>query len=279
MSTLYLAATPIGNLEDITLRVIRILKEVPLIAAEDTRKTSKLLQKYQINTPLTAYYDHNKSKQTPQLVQHLNRNDLALVSDAGTPGVNDPGYTLVRAALEAGHQVVPLPGPSAPIAALSASGLPTDRFLYLGYLPRKSKARRDLLTQYRDFPHTIILLETPHRLVESLGDLLEILDNRQVVIAREMTKLHEEIFRGSITAALDSFKAGKIKGEITLVIAGSNLDNSKWSRKQLLKVIDNKLQASASAPSPSRLAKDLAEESGWPRSDIYQLILEQSQNQ
>jgi len=276
MSTLYLAATPIGNLEDITLRVIRVLKEVPLIAAEDTRKTSTLLQKHQIKTPLTVYHDHNKSEQTPRLVQHLARNDLALVSDAGTPGVNDPGFNLVRAALEAGHKVVPLPGPSAPITALSISGLPTDRFLYLGYLPRKSKARRDVLTQYRNFPHTTVLLETPHRLIDSLTDLLEIFNDRDIVIAREMTKLHEEIFRGSISAALDHFEEGKIKGEITLVIAGSNPENSKWSREQLLQEIEHKLQ---SAPlSPSRLAKDLAEKSSWPRSEIYQLILNQSQN-
>lgn len=275
MSTLYLAATPIGNLEDITLRVMRILNEVPLIAAEDTRKTTTLLHNHQITTPLTAYHDHNKDKQTPLLLQHLVQNDLALVSDAGTPGVNDPGYNLVRAALEAGHQVVPLPGPSAPITALSVSGLPTDRFLYLGYLPRKSKARRDLFMQYRKFPHTMILLETPHRLIESLTDLLEIFDERDVVVAREMTKLHEEIFRGSISESLDHFKGGKIKGEITLVIAGSNPENSKWSRKQLLKEIEDSLLATPQPP--SRLAKDLAEQSGWHRSEIYDLILEQSQ--
>ena len=269
MSKLYLVATPIGNLEDISFRAVRILKEIPLIAAEDTRTTTKLLKHYQIQTPLTSYHDHNKSNKTEVLLKHLVGQDLALVSDAGTPGINDPGYILVQAVLNAGHQVIPIPGPSAPVAALSASGLPTDSFLYMGYLPRKSKARRDILSRVMDFSSTLIFLETPHRLLKSLDDCLAVLGNRQIAVARELTKLHEEIVRGTISHARDHFLEKGVKGEITLVIAGKS-NEMKWDQEQLLSRLNETNQSGEL--SPSQLAKSLAEESGWSRKAIYDLM-------
>ncbi|MDP3185597.1 MAG: 16S rRNA (cytidine(1402)-2'-O)-methyltransferase, partial [Anaerolineales bacterium] len=194
MGTLYLVATPIGNLEDMTPRALRILHEARLIAAEDTRVTRKLLTHFDIHTPLTSYYEHNKLSKLEVILSALAEGDVALVSDAGTPALNDPGYELVRAALEAGHNVSPLPGASAPVAALVASGLPTDAFLYLGYLARKSSARQARLGQVRNLPYTLIFLETPHRLLAALADLEAILGDRQIAIARELTKLHEEIW-------------------------------------------------------------------------------------
>ncbi len=269
MSDLYLVATPIGNLEDMSFRAVRILKEVPLIAAEDTRTSAKLLKNYQINTPLTSYHDHNKGAKTEELLNHLKEADLALVSDAGTPAINDPGYILIQAALNAGHRVVPVPGPSAPIAALSAAGLPTDNFLYLGYLPRKKKGRQDLLASVKDLPWTLVFLETPHRLLIALKDCLPILGDRQIAVARELTKIHEEIIRGSIGQVLDHFTGKEPKGEITLIIAGREKEQI-WDQQHLLEAI--KEERTQGEISPSQLAKRLAKESGWLRKDIYDLM-------
>jgi 16S rRNA (cytidine1402-2'-O)-methyltransferase len=269
MSILYLVATPIGNLEDLSFRAVRILKEVPIIGAEDTRRSRTLLKHYQIETPLTSYHDHNKEKKTQTLLDHLLENDLALISDAGTPGINDPGYYLLKAALEAGHQVIPVPGPSAPIAAISASGLPSDQFLYLGYLPRKSQARQKTLDQVKDHPWTLIFLETPHRLLKSLPDIRLVLGDREMTVARELTKLHEEIIRGSVSEVIDHYSRKEPKGEITLVISGK-MTEGVWPESQLLDEIQKRLKTSQS--STSRLAKSLAVESGWSRRDIYNLI-------
>lgn len=269
MGKLYLVATPIGNLEDLTLRAVRILKEVPLIAAEDTRTSGVLLKHYNIETPLTPYHDHNKTEKTSALVDHLTGNDLALISDAGTPGVNDPGYLLVQAALREGHQVIPIPGPSAPVAALSASGLPTDRFIYLGYLPRKSSSRRELLDRIKDIPWTLVCLETPHRLLDSLKDCEAVLGNREITVARELTKLHEEFIRGPITRAREHFQENNPRGEITLVIAGKDPDEI-WPEARLVEELKRELQNEKL--SPSQLAKSLAARSGWPRSTIYDLM-------
>ena len=201
MSILYLVATPIGNLEDITQRALRILGEVALVAAEDTRHTKKLLRHYQIEAELISYYEHNKLKKLDQILEKLETGDMALVSDAGTPALNDPGFELVQAVLAAGHTVCPIPGPSAPVAALVASGLPTDAFLYLGYIPRKSSERIQFLNQVSSQPYTLIFLETPHRLLAALKDMQKSFGERKIAIARELTKLHEEIFRGSISEA------------------------------------------------------------------------------
>jgi len=269
MSVLYLVSTPIGNLEDLSFRALRILKEAALIAAEDTRISHKLLKHYQIETPLTSFHDHNKEKKTVSLLEHLQESDLALISDAGTPAINDPGFFLVRAALEAGHQVVPIPGPSAPVAALSASGLPTDQFLYLGYFPRKDQSRRKVLKEIFDLPWTLVVLETPHRLVKSLNNMLEILGDREIVVARELTKLHEEILRGQISEVIKHYSNKEPKGEITLVISGKS-DESHWSHNQLILEIKEQLRSGKS--NPSQLAKDLAKISGWSRRDIYDLM-------
>jgi 16S rRNA (cytidine1402-2'-O)-methyltransferase len=269
MSKLYLVATPIGNLEDITFRAVRILKEVPLIAAEDTRTSKTLLKAYQINTKLTSYHDHNKESKTPKLLDHLKAQDLALVSDAGTPAINDPGFYLVKAALEAGHQVIPIPGPSAPVAALSASGFPTDNFLYLGYLPRKTKGRKDFLEKVKEGTWTLVFLETPHRLIQSLEDMLVVLGDREIAVARELTKLHEEIYRGTISETRDHYLQHEPKGEITLIISGRG-NEAVWSREKLIMSIQEELKLGGL--SPTRLAKTLADESGWSRRDIYDLM-------
>ncbi|MCD6424835.1 MAG: 16S rRNA (cytidine(1402)-2'-O)-methyltransferase [Anaerolineales bacterium] len=269
MSDLYLVATPIGNLEDMSFRAVRILKEVPLIAAEDTRTSAKLLKHYQIGTPLTSYHDHNKSTKTEALINHLHEADLALISDAGTPAINDPGFILVQAALAAGHRIVPVPGPSAPIAALSAAGLPTDNFLYLGYLPRKKKARQDLLSLVKDLPWTLVFLETPHRLLNALEDCLSILGDRQIAVARELTKLHEEIKRGRIDQVREYYTEKEPKGEITLIIGGKEKEQV-WDQNRLHKVIQEEI--GQEGISPSQLAKRLAKESGWSRKDIYDLL-------
>ena len=269
MGKLYLVATPIGNLEDLTFRAVRILKEVSLIAAEDTRTSRTLLKHYQIDTPLTPYHDHNKTEKTGALLDHLSKDDLALISDAGTPAINDPGFILVQAALREGYQVIPIPGPSAPIAALSVSGLPTDRFVYLGYLPRKSASRLELLDQVKDLPWTIVCLETPHRLLDALEDCQVVLGDREITVARELTKLHEEIVRGPFSLAREHFQNKKPKGEITLVIAGAKSDEI-WPENQLMEELKRELISGKLRP--SQLAKSLAARSGWPRSTIYDLM-------
>ncbi len=270
MGTLYLVATPIGNLEDITARALRILAEVSLIAAEDTRRTRKLLQHYAIQTPLTSYHEHNKVEKIEDLLAALSQDNVALVSDAGTPALNDPGYELVRAAIEAGYPVSPVPGPSAPIAALVASGLPTDAFLYLGYLPRKENARRRALAGLADFPYTLVFLEAPHRLLAALEDIAATLGERQLAIARELTKVHEEIFRGSPGAALTHFRDHPPQGEITLVVAGQSLETGKtWDIARVRAALEAQLQT---GEAPSQIAKQVAGASGWDRRAVYRLL-------
>ncbi len=270
MPTLYLVATPIGNLEDISARALRILREVPLIAAEDTRHSGKLLAHFGISTKLTSYHDHNKGLKLEPILEKLQNHDVALISDAGTPTINDPGYELVNAALAAGHTVVPIPGPSAPITALSVSGLPTDAFLYLGYLPRKQSERRTFVAQVANLPYTLIFLETPHRLLEALTDLQTLLGDRKMAVAREMTKLFEEIYRGPISAALEHFSAQPQRGEVTLVVAGAPPEEGTWSEDRLRAEIRTRLDEGAS---PSYLAKEIAKEAGWSKKDVYSLIL------
>jgi len=218
MPNLYVVATPIGNLEDITLRALRVLREVKLIAAEDTRKTIRLLKAYDITTPMTSYYEHNKQSKLRYILDCLNEGDVALVSEAGMPGISDPGYELIAAAGERGINIVPIPGPSAIVTALAVSGLPTDRFSYAGFLPHKESARRRLLESITDETGTIIILETPHRLAAALNNILEVLGNRRLAVCRELTKLHEEIFRGTVSEAIDHFT--EPRGEFTLVIEG-----------------------------------------------------------
>lgn len=269
MNTLYIVSTPIGNLEDFSRRAERILREVSLIAAEDTRVTGKLLKHFSIATPQTSYYEHNKASKLDRVLDALEKGDVALVSDAGTPAINDPGYELVRAAIDAGHKISPIPGASAPIAALSVSGLPTDSFLYLGYLPRKKKERREKLAEVEKLPYTLIFFEAPHRLLKALIDIEDVLGNRKIVVAREMTKLYEDFFRGDVSAARAFFKARGPRGEFVLVVDAYHQEDVKWTKTSLNDAI---VAGIAEGILPSQLAKKLAKESGWARRDVYNRI-------
>lgn len=218
--TLYLVATPIGNLADITLRALQILKDVELIACEDTRHTRKLLQHYGVTTKTVSYHEHNEQQRAAELIDLLRQgSDVAVVSDAGTPSISDPGFRLVRAAIENEIAVVPVPGPSALISALIAAGLPTDEFFFAGFLPAKSNARRARLNELRSVPGTLIFYEAPHRLAATLKDAYEILGEREAVVARELTKLHEEIRRGRLSQlTADYTEKTDVRGEIVVLI-------------------------------------------------------------
>lgn len=269
MNTLYLVATPIGNLEDLSPRAIRILKEVSLIAAEDTRHTGKLLKHFDIATKTTSYFEHNKKNKLESILNKLAVGDVALVSDAGSPNLNDPGYLLVKAALESGHTVTPIPGPSAPITALISSGLSTDKFVYLGYLPRKENDRIKSLKEVLELPYTLIFFETPHRLDSSLSTLFKILGNRKIAVASELTKLYEHIFRGKISDAQDFFTEHPARGEYTLVIEGYQQKIITWAADKLLSSVNTELNLNKK---PSKIAKELSKISGWSRREIYDQI-------
>jgi len=270
MGTLYLVATPIGNLEDMSARAIRVLREAILIAAEDTRHTGKLLKHFEIQTPLTSYFEHNKLGKLDSILEQLSIGDVALVSDAGSPAINDPGYELVRAALASNFDVIPVPGASAPIAALTVSGLPTDSFLYLGYLPHKTSERHKRLQEVESQPYTMIFLESPYRIVEALEDILSILGDRHICVAREMTKMFEEYWRGDVSGAVDYFKSQPPRGEFTLVVAGRSKDeNEMWTVEQVQNAIEEGLQNEKSA---KEISVELSKQSGWNKKDVYRLI-------
>lgn len=271
MGVLYLVATPIGNLEDMSPRAVRILRESVLIAAEDTRHTGKLLKHFDITSPLTSYFEHNKLHKIDFILSRLADGDVAVVSDAGTPAINDPGYELVKAALAAGFDVRPVPGPSAPLAALTVSGLPTDSFLYLGYLPHKANERRKFVGHIGNLPYTLIFLESPYRIVEALGDILSELGDRRICVAREMTKMFEEYWRGTVRGALEYFGSQPARGEFTLVVAGAEKTQAVWTESETVAAIKSGLEA---GESPSHLSKRLAGESGWNKREIYRLIQE-----
>ncbi len=220
MGTLYLVSTPIGNLEDVTLRALRVLRDVSLIAAEDTRTTRKLLAHYDIHTSLTSYNEHNRKAKTPRLLAALQDGDVALVSEAGTPAISDPGQDLVAAAWEAGARVVPIPGPSVLTAALAVSGLPARRFLFLGFLPRAAGPLRRLLRSVSEAGETLVAFEAPHRLPRTLAMLRDELGDRPAAVCRELTKVHEEIFRGRLSEAAEHFS--EPRGEFTLVVEGGD---------------------------------------------------------
>jgi len=269
MGTLYIVPTPIGNLDDITLRALRVLHEASLIAAEDTRTTGRLLAHFEIATPQISYHEHNKLARLDDILGALAVGDVALVSDAGTPGLSDPGYELINAAIEAGYTVVPLPGPNAVLPALVASGLPTDTFLYLGFLPRRSGARRAVLEAVQDLPYTLVMYEAPHRLLDTLADIAATLGERPLAVARELTKLHEELWRGTSSGAIERFTSDAPRGEITLVVAGAGRHiGEPWDADQVRAALARRL---AAGESRSSAARALAAESGWPRRRIYDL--------
>jgi 16S rRNA (cytidine1402-2'-O)-methyltransferase len=270
MAVLYLVGTPIGNLEDISLRALRILKEVSLIAAEDTRTTGRLLQHYDIKTPLTSYHEYTRQEKIAQIVEQLASQDVALVSDAGMPGLSDPGYRLVTEAIEQGIQVVPIPGPSAAVSALISSGLPTDSFLFLGFLPRQKKARQTALTAVASLPYTLVLYEAPHRLLAMLADIGEVLGERQIAIGRELTKLYEEIWRGTAADGIDYFSQDKIRGEITVVVAGADSAEQVWDEAAVKTAVMKVIEEGASRKDA---AAQIAQQSGWRKRDVYNLTL------
>jgi 16S rRNA (cytidine1402-2'-O)-methyltransferase len=266
MGTLYLVPTPIGNLEDITLRALRVLREVQLIAAEDTRTSRVLLSHYEITTPLTSYHEHNKLTKLEAIFEALASGDVALISDAGTPGISDPGYELVQAALERGIRIEPLPGANAITTALIASGLPTDRFSYLGFLPRKQ-----LVAFWQGFernPNTLVAYESPNRLVEALETLHTALGDRPVCVARELTKKFEEFVRGTASEVLAHFQQNPPRGEITLLVGGAVLEAEVWDEPRVRTALQSRLDAGESL---SQAAKAVAAESGWEKRVIYKL--------
>jgi len=272
VGTLYLVATPIGNLEDLSARALRILREARLIAAEDTRVTQKLLHHYGIAARPISYFEHNKLSRVHSILAALSEGDVALVSDAGTPGLNDPGYELVHAALDAGHTVSPVPGPASPVAALVASGLPTDSFLYLGYLPRKTAERRAALARVASLPYTLIFLESPHRLLASLKDMHLALGDRQAAVARELTKVHEEVWRGRLSDAPQHF--AEPRGEFVVLIAGhSPAERPRWTQAEVSAEARKLLKKGIPA---TVVAADLAPKSGWNRRDIYKMASKRS---
>lgn len=270
MGALYVVATPIGNLEDITIRALAVLKQVSLIAAEDTRRTRKLLMRYGIDTPMTSYYEHNKLVKLDYLLEVLREKDVALVSEAGTPGISDPGYELIRAAIAASVPVVPIPGPSAVIAALAVSGLPTDQFTFVGFLPRRRAERRARLQSLATENRTMVAYEAPHRLIETLGDIVEILGNRQLCVARELTKVHEEVLRGSAEEIRHHFTTARPQGEFTLVIAGAPAERPTASEETLLAQLEALLEAGVSGKDA---VEKVADQTGHPKRLVYRLLL------
>ncbi len=264
-----MVATPIGNLEDITLRALRVLREqAAVIACEDTRQTQKLLEHFQIRKPMLSYHEHNEGSRTEQILTALERGEsVALVSDAGTPLISDPGYRLVHAAIEKGYSVIPLPGASAVLTALAASGLPTDQFRFIGFLPSKAGARRKVLESLLVETATIIAYESPHRILESLGDMAEIFGARPLVLARELTKLHEEFLRGSASAICEELgRRGSVKGEITLVIGRA--EGQPEIADPLVEV--ERLQSELGLDRMEAI-KSVAKRLGLPKREVYRL--------
>lgn len=272
---LYLVATPIGNLEDITLRALRILKEVDLIACEDTRHTRRLLDHFGVATPTISYHEHNETSRAAELVERLARGEsIAIVTDAGTPGVSDPAYRIVRAAIERGVAVTPIPGATASVAGLVASGLPTDSFLFAGFLSPKKTSRRAQLTELKFQRATLIFYEAPHRLIETLRDLEEIMGDRQLCVGRELTKLHEQLIRGTPGELLTYFESNAPRGEITLVIAGSRDNNlNQLLDRSITEQVEQLIRDLGI--SRNEALKEAAASRGLAKRDAYRLLLEE----
>ncbi|MCU0519286.1 MAG: 16S rRNA (cytidine(1402)-2'-O)-methyltransferase [Anaerolineae bacterium] len=264
--TLYIVGTPIGNLEDITLRALRVLREVSLIAAENTRKAGTLLSHFQIATPVTSYFEGNERRRIPEILDALERGDVALISEAGMPGVSDPGYPLIAAAAERGVPIVPIPGPSAHTAALVVSGLPTDQFLFVGFLPRKHAD--DALHALAPIRATLVFYEAPHRLEQTLALMYETLGNRAIALCRELTKLYEEVWRGDVESAQAWVAAHPPRGEYTLVVAGAVDDHAVWDEERVRTALAEHL---AEGFSRSQAAREVASLAGWERRRVYEL--------
>ena len=268
---LYIVPTPIGNLEDITLRALRVLKEVELIAAEDTRHTQHLLAHFGIKTALTSYHEHNERDKARTLVQRLKSGaSIALVSDAGMPAISDPGYRIVVDAIQAGIQVVPLPGATALTTALCASGLPTDRFLFEGFLPAKAQERKAKLQSLRGAVATLVFYEAPHRLLDSLAEMLKIFGDREIAVARELTKVHEEFRRGKLSEVVSALADGDIKGEIVIMVHGTS-GEAQVSDEELHGTIR---QLAGNGLGVKEIAELLGERYGLAKKEVYKLALD-----
>jgi 16S rRNA (cytidine1402-2'-O)-methyltransferase len=268
---LYIVATPLGNLEDITQRALRVLREVSLIAAEDTRHSRKLLSHFGISTPLVSYHDRVEQSRAPRLIERLKRGErVALISDAGTPIIADPGYRLVRGAIAAGIQVVPVPGPSAVIAALSASGLPSDRFVFEGFVPARAAARRGFYARFDREERTVVCFETARRLPASLADLADVLGDREVVVARELTKKFEEIVRGKISEVRSRLAAEELRGEVTLILGPATHVEPETSDENVEEEI---LRLHEKGLGLKEIARSVATATSRSRNDVYRLAL------
>jgi len=268
--TLYVVATPIGNLEDVTLRGLRVLREVDLIAAEDTRHSRKLLDHYGIDTRLVSYHDHSERAKAPGLVRRLVAgDDIALISDAGTPGIADPGYRLVVAAIEAGVDVVPIPGASALVACVSVSGLPTDRFTFEGFVPARAAARRAFYERIASDRATVVCYEAGRRLADSLRDLAEVAGGRPVVVCREISKLYEAIARGTAAELAERVAGEAVRGEVTLLVGGAG----EPQRAEEAKVRALVARLRRQGKGMKEVSRELAEETGWSAREIYRLGL------
>ncbi|HBT20732.1 MAG TPA: 16S rRNA (cytidine(1402)-2'-O)-methyltransferase [Peptococcaceae bacterium] len=280
--TLYICSTPIGNMEDITLRALRVFKEVDLIAAEDTRTAKKLLNHYEINTPVTSYHEHNEKNKAPKIIELLlEGRNIALISEAGTPGISDPGYELIREAVNHGIKITVIPGPSALISGLVVSGLPMDRFAFEGFLPRKRSQRRQILENLKNEPRTLIFYESPHRLEETLEDMKEIFNDRRAVLARELTKIYEEILRGNLGELLAAVREKGARGEYVLVVEGAKEQDQtgeieEWQFlgvKEHVKLLVKKGYTKAEA------VKEAARLRGLPKGDVYKYVTEDELNE
>jgi len=269
--TLYIVATPIGNLEDVTLRALRILKEADLVAAEDTRHSRKLFSHYGISTPMTSYFQHNEASKGERILEALRQGkSVALISDAGTPAISDPGFDLVRRCREEGLPVVAVPGPSAVVAALSVTGLPTSRFAFEGFLPPKTQARRLVLRRLKGEDRTCVFYESPHRLAAALEDLqAELGSEREVAVARELTKIHEELFRGTVAEAIAHFGRGRVRGEIVLMVAPAPEEEPRGTVKEALRKWREDTDLSR-----RQVVKEVARDFGLPVKEVYRESLE-----
>ncbi len=273
IGTLFLVATPIGNLEDITLRALRVLGEVSLIAAEDTRHSGRLLKHYAIETPMVSFHEHSDATRRDEILAALTNGDVALISDAGTPGISDPGYVLVKDVIQAGYTVTAIPGATAVTAAVPVSGLVPDGFLYLGFLPRREKDRRQALSRVSDVPYPLVIYEAPHRLTHCLADLEQSLGDRPLALARELTKLHEEILRTTISAARDHYEKETPRGEFVLII-GPKSDEPESLDVQDNRVLHLLAERLDAGDSPSAAARAVAKQTGLPRSELYARLKE-----
>lgn len=273
MSVLYVISTPIGNLKDITLRALDILREADIVACEDTRTTGKLLSRYEIRKKLTSYHEHNEVEKTEALIDALGRGlKVALLTDAGTPSISDPGFRIVRAASEKGYDVIPVPGASAAVAALSVSGLPTSGFTFLGFPPRTRKKRLELFGRVKHYPETLVFYESPGRLLGTLEDMKEVLGDREACVSREITKIHEEHLRSSLSGILEELSGREaIKGEVTIVVSGASPDMEGPGEGEVVRMLE---EFRLEGMTLKDAVRKTVNETGFSKSRVYKMALE-----